>query len=149
MDMKRLVEQSQRLRARLTELKGQVDEVQDELDGVNATLRQALEEAGEAVSDLSEAEFQTMLAQFNERHRINVSIVYATRDLQHVEEMHLPEGATIEDGIAVSGILGRFPELDLTQLKVGIHGNVKPLSQVLHDGDRIEIYRPVESTASA
>ena len=149
MDVKQMVEQAQQLRARLAELKGEMEAVQSRVDAINATLRHALEEAGEAVSNLSEEEFQAVLAEFNDRHRISVTIVYATRDLQHVAQLNLPEGATIEDGIAVSGVVDRFPALDLTQQKVGIHGTIQPLSQVLRDGDRIEIYRPVEPTESA
>jgi putative ubiquitin-RnfH superfamily antitoxin RatB of RatAB toxin-antitoxin module len=39
--------------------------------------------------------------------------------------------------------LERCPEIDLQANKVGIFGKVARLDAGLHDGDRIEIYRPL------
>ena len=36
-----------------------------------------------------------------------------------------------------------MPDLDMTQYKVGIFGKLKTLDTVLHEHDRIEIYRPL------
>ena len=40
-----------------------------------------------------------------------------------------------------SGILDEFPEIRLSENKVGIFGKLAKLSATLRDGDRIEIYR--------
>jgi putative ubiquitin-RnfH superfamily antitoxin RatB of RatAB toxin-antitoxin module len=146
MDLKELTMKGQRLRRQLSELSDKVEKTKQELNETNSALREAMEDAGNAVSDLSEEEFQMVLAEFNDPRQITVEVVYATRDKQLCNEIQLSRGATIEDGIAVSGILGTFPEIDLTRFKVGIHGTVKPLDHLVREGDRIEIYRPVETS---
>jgi hypothetical protein len=57
--------------------------------------------------------------------------------------MEVPESSSVEDAIRRSGILERFPEIDLSQQKVGIFGKLVKLDAPLKDGDRIEIYRPI------
>lgn len=148
MDVREMIARAQRLRRQLTEHQAKADAVQQELTQLNKELRQAMEDTGSTVSELSEDEFQMMLAEFNDPKHITVEVVYATREKQQIEEIQLCQGATIEDGLMVSGILKRNPEIDLSQLKVGIHGVVKPLTQSVQEGDRIEIYRPVESSTA-
>ncbi|MFI9651165.1 RnfH family protein [Guyparkeria halopsychrophila] len=58
-------------------------------------------------------------------------------------EVDVAEGATVEEAIRRSGILERFPEIDLSKQKVGVFAKVAPLSQVLREWDRVEIYRPL------
>ncbi len=50
---------------------------------------------------------------------------------------------TAEQAIEASGILERFPEIDLKTNKIGIFGKAAKLDVVLSDGDRVEIYRPL------
>lgn len=71
-------------------------------------------------------------------------MVYALRDEQVVREVQVNRGATIEDGITMSGILGNFSEIDINTNKVGIYGSLRKLSDSVFEGDRIEIYRTVE-----
>lgn len=49
----------------------------------------------------------------------------------------------MEQAIHHSGILKRFPELDLTVHKVGIFGKLVKLDSPVKEGDRIEIYRAI------
>lgn len=42
-----------------------------------------------------------------------------------------------------SGILSQFPEIDLSTNKIGIFSRPIKLTDVLKEGDRIEIYRPL------
>ncbi len=49
----------------------------------------------------------------------------------------------MEQAIHHSGILKRFPELDLAVHKVGIFGKLVKLDSPVREGDRIEIYRPI------
>jgi len=74
---------------------------------------------------------------------IPVSVAYALPNEQVVLELDLEAGATIEDAVLKSGILDRFPEIDLSQNKVGIYGHVEPLSKQLVAKDRVEIYRAI------
>lgn len=74
---------------------------------------------------------------------IPVSVAYALPDEQVVLELEMELGSTIEKAVLDSGILQKFPEIDLTQNKVGIYGHVEPLSKELVAKDRVEIYRAI------
>jgi hypothetical protein len=55
----------------------------------------------------------------------------------------MPEGTTARQAVERSGILQRFPEIDLDQVNLGIFGQVVSPDAGLRDGDRVEIYRPL------
>jgi uncharacterized protein len=74
---------------------------------------------------------------------MKIGIAYGQPQRQVWLTLDLPEGATIGDAIARSGIAGQFPEIDLTRQKVGVFGKLAALDTVLEDGDRVEIYRPI------
>jgi len=58
--------------------------------------------------------------------------------------LSLGEGVTVREAIEASGLLARFPEIDLNVQKVGVFGKIRPLDEVLVDRDRVEIYRPLK-----
>lgn len=74
---------------------------------------------------------------------LRVDVCYALPDAQTLIGVQLPAGATVQQAIDASGILTRHPEIDLTKLKVGVFGKLKPLDAELADLDRVEIYRPL------
>lgn len=74
---------------------------------------------------------------------IRVEVAYAHTEAQALVALRLPAGTCAETAIARSGLLERFPEIDLSRQLIGIFGTVIPLTQVLVDGDRVEIYRPL------
>lgn len=92
---------------------------------------------------LSEEDFQSMMANSSDSNSIAVEVVYATNVHQTILEVQLSHGANIEDGIVLSGLLEQCEDIDLTANKVGIHGVIKPLTELLSDGDRVEVYRQV------
>jgi putative ubiquitin-RnfH superfamily antitoxin RatB of RatAB toxin-antitoxin module len=75
--------------------------------------------------------------------QILVEVAYATADRQLILELYVDQGTTIKQAIEISGILERFPEIDLKKNTVGIFGKRKKVGQILQDTDRIEIYRPL------
>ncbi|EEA00884.1 protein of unknown function UPF0125 [Burkholderia sp. H160] len=75
--------------------------------------------------------------------RLSVEVCYALAGEQVLIPVELPAGATLQQAIDASGILQRFPAIDLTTQKVGVFGKLKPLDAVLADHDRVEIYRPL------
>jgi putative ubiquitin-RnfH superfamily antitoxin RatB of RatAB toxin-antitoxin module len=75
--------------------------------------------------------------------RVAVEVAYATPARQVVLKLVVEPGTTLEQAIRLSGILGQFPEIDLTQNKVGIFGRLGKLTDILQAGDRVEIYRPL------
>ena len=74
--------------------------------------------------------------------KIAVEIVYALPDRQVLRRILLPDGSTVEDAIRVSGLRAVFPDMDTTH--VGIHGEPVPVTTVLRDRDRVEIYRALQ-----
>lgn len=74
---------------------------------------------------------------------MKVRITYALPQRQISITIDLPDGSTISDAIKRSGILERFPAIDMEKQKVGIFGKFVKLDAAVEDGDRIEIYRPL------
>ena len=73
--------------------------------------------------------------------KITVEVAYAKPDAQKIFSVEVTEGATIEEVISLSGVLTFFPEIDLTRQKIGIFSKAKKLTDIVNEGDRIEIYR--------
>ncbi len=74
---------------------------------------------------------------------MRIEIAYAKAQEQVIVSLEIEEGSTAETAIRQSGLLRRFPEIDLKKNKVGIFGKVCKLEQTLREGDRVEIYRPL------
>jgi putative ubiquitin-RnfH superfamily antitoxin RatB of RatAB toxin-antitoxin module len=74
---------------------------------------------------------------------MKVEVAYAKPEVQVIVPLELPEGATAEAAIRASGLLARFPEIELVANKIGIFGKLCGLEQRLRPGDRVEIYRPL------
>jgi putative ubiquitin-RnfH superfamily antitoxin RatB of RatAB toxin-antitoxin module len=74
---------------------------------------------------------------------IDVEVAYVNPEQQVIVALEMQEGVTVEQAIKASGLLNRFPEIDATDLKVGIFGSVCKLDQPLRQADRVEIYRPL------
>lgn len=70
-----------------------------------------------------------------------IEVIYATLEAQELLKLKVKEGSSIQDCIEQSGITAQYPEIDLGVMKVGVFSQVKPLSHVVCEGDRIEIYR--------
>lgn len=75
---------------------------------------------------------------------ITVEVAYATPDRQLLIPLSLAANSTAEQAIDASCILRAFPEIDLSQQKVGIFGQVCNLDKNLSTEDRVEIYRPLK-----
>jgi uncharacterized protein len=74
---------------------------------------------------------------------IPIEIAYALPSQQIILKLQIEEGATAEQAIRISGILEKFPEIDLEQNKIGIFGKLGKPDNVLREHDRVEIYRPL------
>lgn len=75
---------------------------------------------------------------------MHISIIYALPHEQTLEELNVPDETTVEQAIHMSHLLEKHPEIDLVaENKVGIFAKLVKLDQLLREGDRIEIYRPL------
>jgi len=72
---------------------------------------------------------------------IEVEVTFARPDQQVLLTLDVPGGATLREAIHHSGILERFPEIDLDKNRVGVFGKLRELDDTLGPGDRVEIYR--------
>ena len=75
--------------------------------------------------------------------RLSIEVCYALANEQALIAVDLPAGATLQQALEASGILQRYPQIDLATQKVGVFGKLKTLDTVLADHDRVEIYRPL------
>lgn len=74
---------------------------------------------------------------------VQIEVCYARDDVQVIVALSVEQGITVREAIRRSGLLQRFPEIDLEREGAGISGKRVDLSDVPKPGDRIEIYRPL------
>jgi len=72
---------------------------------------------------------------------ITVEVAYALPHEQLIVPVKVQIGTTAENAIYASGIMKKFPEIDLAVNKIGIFGKATRLDTVLRQLDRVEIYR--------
>lgn len=75
--------------------------------------------------------------------KIVVEVVYAYPEKYFLKKMTLDQPLTIQNVIVQSGILQKYTEIDLRENKVGIFSRPAKLTDMVENGDRIEIYRPL------
>lgn len=80
--------------------------------------------------------------QMSSQH-IMVEVAYALPSEQLIIPISMPPEANAEAAIRASGLLEKFPEIDLNMNQIGIFGKLSKLDAPLRNLDRIEIYRPL------
>ena len=78
-----------------------------------------------------------------EQTTISVEVAFALPDKQTILEVKVPAGTTALEAAQQSGITGMYEEIDLENAKLGIFSKPVTPQQVLREGDRVEIYRPL------
>lgn len=77
--------------------------------------------------------------------QLNVSVVYSPRAGEVDEvQLSLAAGATVAEALQHSGLSQRHAGLDLGAAPMGIWGVLCRRDDVLRDGDRVEVYRPLQ-----
>jgi putative ubiquitin-RnfH superfamily antitoxin RatB of RatAB toxin-antitoxin module len=76
---------------------------------------------------------------------MRVSVAVALPGRQEVIELELDTGATLADAIAAARLAERFPGVDFAAMRAGIWSRAAKLATVLRDGDRVELYRPLNA----
>src|SRR5690606_25942384 len=75
----------------------------------------------------------------------HVTVMYSPGPRQVLEwPLELPEGATLRDAALASGWPEACPGHDVAALEVGVWGRRGSLEQPARDGDRVEVYRPLQ-----
>lgn len=76
-------------------------------------------------------------------NEILVEVAYALPYEQLILPIKVNQGITAEEAIRTSGIMNKFPEIDLSVNKIGIFGKLAKTDTPLRHLDRVEIYRPL------
>ena len=76
-------------------------------------------------------------------NKITVEVAYALPAQQVILAVQVDEGTTIEQAVRASGLLEKFPDINLAVNKFGVFGKLSKLETVLRDRDRVEVYRPL------
>ncbi|WP_239348823.1 RnfH family protein [Snodgrassella communis] len=74
---------------------------------------------------------------------INIEIVYATAEHQHLWQSRVPAGTCVRQALLQSDLPQRFPLTDFHTAPIGIFGKKVKDNYMLCDWDRIEVYRPL------
>ena len=74
---------------------------------------------------------------------LNVEVCYALPERAELVRLRLPAGSTLQQALEASGLLAKYPEIDLRKNKFGIFAKLSKPDAVLRDRDRVEIYRPL------
>lgn len=74
---------------------------------------------------------------------ISIEVTYALPQRQDVIHLKLSSDSTVQQAIEASGLLQRHSEIDLKKNKVGVYGKLVKLDTLLHERDRVEVYRPL------
>jgi uncharacterized protein len=76
--------------------------------------------------------------------QLRVTVVYALPDEQHRVPLVLPVGSSVAEAVQCSGLLQRFAGLAVQPLRCAIFNRVVGAAEVLREGDRVEILRPLQ-----
>ncbi|WP_299490477.1 RnfH family protein [uncultured Shewanella sp.] len=79
----------------------------------------------------------------NEQVAFNVEVIYALPHLQKRLQVKVLPGTSCIEVVRKSGINAFFPELDLDTVKLGIFSRLVKNNEIIQQGQRIEIYRPL------
>jgi len=74
---------------------------------------------------------------------ISIEVAYASVDQSWLISFEVEEGTTVQQAIAISGILEQCPDINLQTNKVGLFSKIVELDTLVRADDRIEIYRPL------
>ncbi len=72
---------------------------------------------------------------------MTVEVAYALPHVQLIIPVQIAPASTADAAIQASGILAKFPEIDLNVNRIGVFGKPIKLDTPLRHLDRVEIYR--------
>ena len=80
---------------------------------------------------------------------IEIMIVYAQPEGAVLKHWALPHGSRVADAQRRAALDPDFAHVDVMNAAIGIFGNSVTADQLLKAGDRIEIYRPLQTDPKA
>lgn len=80
---------------------------------------------------------------------MRVYVAVARPQRQAVIELDLPEGSVVADALRAPAVQAMLGEKDARQLALGIWSRRCSENTVLREGDRVEVYRPLQADPKA
>jgi putative ubiquitin-RnfH superfamily antitoxin RatB of RatAB toxin-antitoxin module len=74
---------------------------------------------------------------------ISIAVVYALPERQDIVDLVVPKGTTVMQAVELSQLPARFSAIGARPLQCAVFGRIVKDSDVLADGDRVEILRPL------
>ncbi len=74
---------------------------------------------------------------------LRVQVVYALPERCWAFALELGEGATVADALAAADLAGKLPGVLVDPARLAVFGKTAAPETRLHDGDRVEILRPL------
>jgi hypothetical protein len=84
-----------------------------------------------------------MVVRINRGDGVKATVVFCAPGIEHVIEVEVPAGTTLEQAISGSGLIERVRSLRGVVLDLGVWNRSAPAEQPVREGDRIEVYRPL------
>ena len=76
---------------------------------------------------------------------MRVTVVHSPAPREVLEwPVTLPEGASLRDALSAGPLAQALPPFDIRGASVGVWGRKASFDQILRDGDRVEVYRPLQ-----
>lgn len=75
---------------------------------------------------------------------IDVEVAYAEADKQVIVPLQVPVGTSAGEAVRRSGLAEQFPDMDANTAAIGVFGIPVSPCAPLAQGDRVEIYRPLQ-----
>ena len=76
---------------------------------------------------------------------LRIQVCWASPEQQLLKQLELRAPVTVEQAVRASGILDELPDVTLRDNEVGVFSERRRLGDLLRDGDRVEIYRPLQA----
>ncbi len=76
---------------------------------------------------------------------ITIEVAYGTAEQQRLYRFRLPANSTARQAALAAPVRNDFPEATPHTAPLGIFGKAVKDDHILHDGDRVEIYRPLQA----
>jgi uncharacterized protein len=78
-------------------------------------------------------------------HTIGITVCLSAKARAYAEvRLQLPLGSRLVDAVRESQLLLGMPDAQVDTLQTGVWGRKLPADHVLHDGDRVELYRTLK-----
>jgi len=77
--------------------------------------------------------------------QLNITVAYAGPEWAGEIALPIPDGASVAEAISASGIDQHIKNFSMATLACGVWGKTRPTNYLLREGDRVEIYRPLQA----